>query len=71
MSDEDFTDAVLEKYYDSLSEYILKNELGVNEVDKGLVSAMGKVQKISQEGGKASFEEALQDAKELDEIMQN
>lgn len=66
MSDSDFTKEALQKYYDSLSEFLLKNELGVDKVDENLITAMSNVQKISREGGKASLKDTVEYVKALE-----
>lgn len=64
MSDEDFTEEILRKYYDDLSNWMIKKNTG-KEADDKLISKMGAVQALAGEGGTESLDEALKTVQEL------
>ena len=64
MSDEDFTEEILRKYYDDLSNWMIKKNTG-KEADEDLISKMGAVQALAGEGGTESLDDALKTVQEL------
>ena len=68
MSDADFTQELLRKYYDNLTDWMIKSNTGQN-ASADLISAMGKVQQLSGEGGKGLLNDAFDTVKALEDEL--